>query len=70
MEPQMIIKAKNCELEVDKNKEVYVGSTASGQIFRDWKDLDKDVRTQLEAIELQAVNLIQQSERIIAAVRN
>ncbi len=66
----MIIKAKNCELEVDKNKEVYVGSTVNGQTFRDWEDLDQHVRTQLEEIELQAVNLIRQSERIIAAVRN
>ncbi len=66
----MIIKAKNCELEMDRNKEVYVGSTVNGQIFRDWDDLDQHVRDQLEDIELQAINLIQQSERIIAAVNN
>ena len=66
----MIIKTQNCELEVDKDKEVYVGSAVNGQTFRDWKDLDQHVRAQLEEIELQAVNLIQQSERIIAAVSN
>ncbi len=66
----MIIKARNGELEMNRNKEVYVGGAATGQVFKSWEDLDQRVRRQLEEIELQAVNLIQQSQKIIAAVSN
>ena len=63
----MLIKTDNSELEISKETNVYLGSLSTGQIFKDWTELDDNAKAQLEKIQSQAENLIRQSEEILIA---
>jgi len=63
----MLIKTDKSELEISKEANVYLGSVGTGQIFKEWIDLDDNAKAQLDKIQGQAEKLIRQSEEILIA---
>ena len=61
----MIIKINNSELEISNNYEVYLGSKKTGQIFKNWADLDETTKKKLSNLQLQAQALVDQSIKIL-----
>ena len=59
----MIIKNEKFELEISEGIGVYFGSKTSGQIFRNWEDLNGDEKRQIEMIQRSAENLLKTSEK-------
>ena len=46
----MIIKNEKFELEISEGIGVYFGSKTSGQIFRNWEDLNGEEKRKIEMI--------------------
>jgi hypothetical protein len=64
-ELSMQIRVNGAELEMFKDRDVYVGSPGNGQTFKKWSELDKGVIDALEEIQFQAAHLIQRTEQIL-----
>ena len=65
----MIIKTEDYELEISIGKDVYLGSKASGQIFKKWDDFEDNQKVKLEIILKKAEALIYESEKMLIEVR-
>jgi hypothetical protein len=65
----MIIKINGSELEISEEKDVYLGSRASGQIFKKWHGLEEEVKLGLEMIQHKAEALIIESKELLSAVK-
>jgi hypothetical protein len=63
----MIIKINDSELEISEDKDVYLGSKTSGQIFKKWHGLEEDVKIGLEMIQNKAEALIIESRELLSA---
>jgi hypothetical protein len=63
----MIIKINGSELEFSEEKDVYLGSKTSGQIFKKWHGLEEDVKIGLEMIQNKAEALIIESRELLSA---
>ena len=61
----MLIKVNKSELEVYENSDIYIGLPEKGQSFIKWNELTKSARSELEAIRIQAENLIKQTEKLL-----
>ncbi len=61
----MLIKTDTSELEILKEANVYLGSLGTGQIFKDWADLDDHAKVQLDNIQSRVEKLIRQTEDIL-----
>lgn len=61
----MLIKIDKSELEISRDANVYLGTPGTGQIFKDWSDLDDQAKSQLKKIEGQVEELVKQSEEIL-----
>ncbi len=59
----MIIKNEKFELEISEGIGVYFGSKTSGQIFRNWEDLNGEEKRQIEMIQNTVENLLKTSEK-------
>jgi len=64
----MIIKTENSELEISIGTNVYLGSMASGQIFKKWDDFEDNQKFRLEIILKKVEELISESERMLLEV--
>jgi hypothetical protein len=64
----MIIKTENSELEISIGTEVYLGSIASGQIFKKWDDFEDNQKVRLEIILKKVEELICESEKMLLEV--
>ena len=62
---KMIIKTENSELEISIGTDVYLGSRASGQIFKKWDDFEDNQKVKLEIILNKIENLIFESEKLL-----
>jgi len=65
----MIIKTENSELEISIGTDVYLGSRASGQIFKKWDDFEDNQKLRLETILKKVEELIFESEKMLSEVR-
>ena len=65
----MIIKTEDSELEISIGKDVYLGSKASGQIFKKWDDFEDNQKLKLEIILKKVEELIFESEKMLLEVR-
>ena len=65
----MIIKTENSELEISIGTDVYLGSKASGQIFKKWDDFEDNQKLKLETILKKVEALIYESEKMLIEVR-
>lgn len=61
----MIIKTENSELEISIGTDVYLGSRASGQIFKKWDDFEDNQKVRLEIILEKIEALIFESEKML-----
>ena len=61
----MIIKTEDSELEISIGTDVYLGSSASGQIFKKWDDFENNQKVKLEIILNKIKNLIFESEKLL-----
>jgi len=61
----MIIKTEDSELEISIGTDVYLGSRASGQIFKKWDDFEDNQKVKLEIILKKMENLIFESEKLL-----
>ena len=61
----MIIKTENSELEISIGTDVYLGSKASGQIFKKWDDIEDFQKLKLENILRKIEELIFESEKML-----
>ncbi len=61
----MLIKIDKSELEISPESNVYLGSPGTGQIFKNWNELDDHIKVQLENFQGQVEKLIKQSEEIL-----
>jgi hypothetical protein len=61
----MIIKTEDSELEISIGTDVYLGSRASGQIFKKWDDFEDNQKVKLEIILKKIENLIFESEKLL-----
>jgi len=61
----MIIKTEDSELEISIGTDVYLGSRASGQIFKKWDDFENNQKVKLEIILNKIENLIFESEKLL-----
>ncbi len=61
----MIIKTDNSELEISIGTDVYLGSRASGQIFKKWDDFEDNQKLRLEIILKKVEALIFESEKML-----
>ncbi len=68
----MIIKTDNSELEISIGTDVYLGSKASGQIFKKWDEFEDNQKLRLEIIFKKIEELIFESEKMLleAQARN
>jgi hypothetical protein len=64
----MIIKTENSELEISIGTDVYLGSKASGQIFKKWDDFADNQKLILENILKKVEELIFESEKMLLEV--
>ena len=64
----MIIKTENSELEISIGTDVYLGSRASGQIFKKWDDFEDNQKLKLEIILKKIEKLILESEKMLLEV--
>jgi len=65
----MIIKTEDSELEISIGTDVYLGSKASGQIFKKWDDFEENQKVRLEVILKKVEELIFESEKMLLEVR-
>ena len=65
----MIIKTENSELEISIGTDVYLGSKATGQIFKKWDDFEDNQKVKLEIILKKVEALIFESEKMLLEVR-
>ena len=65
----MIIKTDESELEISIGTDVYLGSRASGQIFKKWDDFEDTQKVRLEIILQKVEELISESEKMLLEVR-
>ena len=65
----MIIKTEDSELEISIGTDVYLGSRASGQIFKKWDDFEDNQKLKLEIILKKVEELIFESEKMLLEVR-
>jgi hypothetical protein len=65
----MIIKTEDSELEISIGTDVYLGSKASGQIFKKWDDFEDNQKVKLETILKKVEALIYESEKMLLEVR-
>jgi hypothetical protein len=65
----MIIKTEDSELEISIGMDVYLGSKASGQIFKKWDDFEDNQKLKLETILKKVEALIYESEKMLLEVR-
>ena len=65
----MIIKTEDSELEISIGTDVYLGSKASGQIFKKWDDFEDNQKVKLEIILKKVEALIYESEKMLLEVR-
>lgn len=65
----MIIKTEDSELEISIGTDVYLGSKASGQIFKKWDDFEDNQKVKLEIILKKVEALIYESEKMLIEVR-
>ena len=65
----MIIKTENSELEISIGTDVYIGSRASGQIFKKWDDFEDNQKLKLEIILKKVEDLIFESEKMLLEIR-
>ena len=65
----MIIKTEDSELEISIGTDVYLGSKASGQIFKKWDDFEDNQKLKLEIILKKVEELIFESEKMLLEVR-
>jgi len=65
----MIIKTENSELEISIGTDVYLGSRASGQIFKKWDDFEDHQKLRLEIILKKVEELIFESEKMLLEIR-
>jgi len=65
----MIIKTENSELEISIGTDVYLGSRASGQIFKKWDDFEDNQKLRLEIILKKVEALISESEKMLLDIR-
>jgi len=65
----MIIKTEDSELEISIGTDVYLGSKASGQIFKKWDDFEDNQKLKLETILKKVEALIYESEKMLIEVR-
>jgi hypothetical protein len=65
----MIIKTEDFELEISIGTDVYLGSKASGQIFKKWDDFEDNQKVKLEIILKKVEALIFESEKMLLEVR-
>ena len=65
----MIIKTDNSELEISIGTDVYLGSRASGQIFKKWDDFEDNQKVRLEIILKKVEALIFESEKMLLEIR-
>jgi hypothetical protein len=65
----MIIKTEDFELEISIGTDVYLGSKASGQIFKKWDDFEDNQKVRLEIILKKVEALIFESEKMLLEVR-
>ena len=65
----MIIKTENSELEISIGTDVYLGSRASGQIFKKWDDFEDNQKVRLEIILKKVEELIFESEKMLLEIR-
>lgn len=65
----MIIKTEDSELEISIGTDVYLGSKASGQIFKKWDDFEDNQKLKLETILKKVEALIYESEKMLLEVQ-
>ena len=65
----MIIKTENSELEISIGTDVYLGSRASGQIFKKWDDFEDNQKLKLENILKKVEELLFESEKMLLGIR-
>ena len=65
----MIIKTEDSELEISIGTDVYLGSKASGQIFKKWDDFEDNQKLKLEIILKKVEDLIFESEKMLLEIR-
>jgi len=65
----MIIKTEGSELEITIGTDVYLGSRASGQIFKKWDEFEENQKFKLETILKKVEALIYESEKMLLEVR-
>jgi len=65
----MIIKTEDSELEISIGTDVYLGSRASGQIFKKWDDFEDNQKLRLEIILKKVEELIFESEKMLLEAR-
>jgi hypothetical protein len=61
----MIIKSENSELEISIGTDVYLGSSATGQIFKKWDEFEDNQKVRLEIILKKVEELIFESEKML-----
>jgi hypothetical protein len=61
----MLIKTEESELEISIGTDVYLGSRASGQIFKKWDDFEDNQKVRLERILHKIEELISESEKVL-----
>jgi len=64
----MIIKTEGSELEITIGTDVYLGSRASGQIFKKWDEFEENQKFKLETILKKVEELISESEKMLLEV--
>jgi len=65
----MIIKTENSELEISIGTDVYLGSRASGQIFKKWDDIEDNQKVRLEILLKKVEELLFESEKMLLETR-
>ena len=66
----MIIKNDQFELEIYRGSTVYLGSRKKGQTFKEWAEIDDNLKVELERIMKQADSLLKHSEGILFMTSN
>ena len=61
----MIIRTNEFELEISQGAEVYLGSKKTGQTFKNWAEIDEDIKDSLEGIIKQAEILVKHSAELL-----
>jgi hypothetical protein len=64
----VIIKTENSELEISVGTDVYLGSKASGQIFKKWEDFEDNQKLRLEGILKKVNELLFESEKMLLEI--